>query len=786
MADNVPEKAASIRSLTSAEMLMTDVERIQRSRQVVQRDWVLNQLFFRGKQYTFFNKRGDNFQALPTEEGEKPRYRVRLVDNHILPGVQNYISQLTKTKPVISATPNSGSNSDIKAAEMAEHLFGYWWHEFSLKDKSQEALKWGALCGNGYWLIQWDPQAGKPMTFVTDPDGQPITDDELRKFFDARMEQMGVDKRQFRKTVHMGDIKISVPHPENVLPDLSATSWDEVRYVYIKHAMSVDEVQERWGVTVSPDSSPGPTDPTEVTDPNTRKLTKDVYVGYFKPTPTMPKGRVVVFTDTPKKILADGPWDMPFNYLPLVPFPGIDVPGRLYDEAITTHARPIQMDINKTTSQIIEWKNLVTRPRMLAPVNSLRTRVTNEPGRIYQYNPVHGLKPEWEQVPSLPQDIFVHLQNMKDRMDRMFFIAAVSRGELPGARVDSGVLIDLLQETAVDQFAPIIQRYEETLARAGNIMMSLAKKHYAEPRLLKIRGEGGSIQAKEFMNSDIDGGFDLHAEAGSGLPRTRAGRQAEILQMMESGIIQPHQGMKHLPIADMQGVRKMMSASEEHALREHEYMLTGEPLNPAALQEAMQVIEAGINPATNLPWSSTAEIQAFLTEAELQPLPFENTPQHIETHALWMMSPEFRNLPLEVQMRMQYHFSLSQQKAAGEAQSPETPRVTLQYKGTLSPTAAAKITQKAGVPDITREDLQEAPLETWVTDSMDKPDADEAGNDPYTAEERLLQMRQSELDAQLKQAQILHTMMLAKKKDARDEKESKARVAKLRSRPASR
>jgi hypothetical protein len=43
------------------------------------------------------------------------------------------------------------------------------------------------------------------------------------------------------------------------------------------------------------------------------------------------------------------------------------------------------------------------------------------------------------------------------------------------------------------------------------------------------------VQVKKFKNADLAGGFSFHAEAGSGLPRTRAGRQSRIEFMLQNG-----------------------------------------------------------------------------------------------------------------------------------------------------------------------------------------------------------------------------------------------------------
>jgi hypothetical protein len=57
---------------------------------------------------------------------------------------------------------------------------------------------------------------------------------------------------------------------------------------------------------------------------------------------------------------------------------------------------------------------------------------------------------------------------------------------------------------------------------------------------MKIKGANGSTQVKKFMNADLEGGFSFHAEAGSGLPRTRAGKQdARSSSCSTRGLIDP-------------------------------------------------------------------------------------------------------------------------------------------------------------------------------------------------------------------------------------------------------
>src|SRR5678809_1487114 len=132
--------------------------------------------FYKGRQYTYYNRHTNRIESRPVDDGEKPRYIVRLVSNQILTGAHSLLAKYTKTKPVMQASPGSGTDADIKAAQTAERLLEYLWDELDLDDKLGEALLWGIVAGQGYWKITWDPHAGKAMSFLLDPQGQPILD----------------------------------------------------------------------------------------------------------------------------------------------------------------------------------------------------------------------------------------------------------------------------------------------------------------------------------------------------------------------------------------------------------------------------------------------------------------------------------------------------------------------------------------------------------------------------------------------------------------------------------
>ena len=147
----------------SAASLVKRVDELQRQRELMERQWKLNLSFYKGKQYVFYNRKSRRIESLPTDEGDKPRYRVRLVSNQIAPNTQSLLSRLVKSKPQFYATPGQASYEAQKATEVAENLLDYWWDEFHLTEKREEAMMWSIICGNGFWKITWDDKAGPGM-----------------------------------------------------------------------------------------------------------------------------------------------------------------------------------------------------------------------------------------------------------------------------------------------------------------------------------------------------------------------------------------------------------------------------------------------------------------------------------------------------------------------------------------------------------------------------------------------------------------------------------------------
>jgi hypothetical protein len=260
------------------------------------------------------------------------------------------------------------------------------------------------------------------------------------------------------------------------------------------------------------------------------------------------------------------------------------------------------------------------------------------------------------------------------------------------------------------------------------------------------------------MNADLEGGFSFHAEAGSGLPRTRAGKQARIEFLLTNKLIDERTAMRYLDIADMSGVNAQMQSDEEQAYRTIDKLKTGQVLNVQAYQQALQQVQQVMADPTadpdgdgqpDSPQEKMQWAQQTLEQASVQPQMYEDYDTHIDVLKRFMTSAEYEELPPDVQTRFTDRYSAlfqARYKLYLMQVPTQAPRVALQVKSTASAPVMSEILNRSGV-QVTPDEVAQPPLDTWVTDDLTKPAEQASGN---------TQLDQQ--DQQLKQLQVMQTM----------------------------
>jgi hypothetical protein len=612
--------------------------RAQDERSAYLREWRINLAAFDGDQYIAYNHRTQRVDRLP----KGARHRVRLTDNQIQPLVLALLARMERNRAIIEADPVDQTPTHQLSARYAEMLFEHVWESQKLGEKDEEALLLSFICGQGYWEVYWDKTDGEKRHYIIDPEtGEPVGDpgreEALRQLATA-----GAIELQWG-SYNIGDIGVEVLSPFDLIVIGAKDPQDNRAREAIKvMGYRPEEVKRRWGVEVRADGQ------TDVSIPEKGQAQQQLVTvkSYYKlPDHHNPEGAYVVWAGG--RQLHRGPYPYRMKRLPFVRFAGTPAPKRDYNSALVRQLLPLQKELNRTISQIVEYKNLTVRPQLIAVVGSLTHKITDEPGAVILVNPgPAGEMPKYREVPNLPAYVLEHLRHIIERMADLVGLHEVSKAQTP-PNVEAGVAIAQLQEADDTRLGLRVHAHERALADAGNLMLALAKQFYVEERKISVRVATGSAQ-RAFMNTQLEGCKGIRAVPGSSLPKSKAAERQMYMQLMQNGTMPPE---KALPLMDLASTGELVAKWQMHKNKQHrelERALRGEPIpEPAEWEnhaEHLEVLEEALN---------GAEFDAMPEEYQQAVI------EHYMAHREALSAQEPKQLPEGVRIQVQARTELA-------------------------------------------------------------------------------------------------------------------------------
>lgn len=574
-----------------------------------ERNWYLNIAFYFGRQYaTWTSPYGTAKLVTP----QAPPWRVRLVSNQIRRYIRKEFAKSTKESPTGFVLPASGEDADLMAAKAGDAIIEYLFRETKLQRELKRAVFWAHLCGNGFiknWYNRKNPQQ------------------------DSVSDMPAVEK-------------ISPFHlfvPDIVQEDIEAQP-------YVIHCASKPKewIKNTYGVHVSGHASANSgmvedkfLQAMGITDKNNKDYAyvKEIWCkpgGYFK------DGAVIVWSGSQLLYFSEG-WPYSFSDFPVAKIDHIPT-GRFYSESIITDLIPLQKEFNRSRSQIIEAKNRMAKPQLIAPLGSIdANKVTSEPGQIIQYRPGFN-PPQPLPLQSLPSYVIQEIDRNIIDMDNISSQHEVSRGQSPTG-VEAATAISFLQEQDDSVLADLISSIEEATEKIGRQFLHHVNQNWDEARKIQIVGLNQQLEAFEFSRSNLNGNTDYIVQTGSASPRSHAAKQAFILDMMKSGFIHPAQGFKHLDMAETGRLYEEMQIDYRHAQRENLKMSQGVGLPPPVV-DPISGEQIPLDPSTLM---EDPNFSGFPTNT------WDNHVVHIMEHDNWRKRQEYENSPPEIKMLFELH-----------------------------------------------------------------------------------------------------------------------------------
>ncbi len=514
--------------------------------------WMTNIAYLLGFDSVWFDPGTRQFKSSAFNNKTLKRQRIHV--NKILPTIQNRTARLCKSAPKYDVMPESQDESDKEAARLGLDCLNMLWDKQHVDIKRINLMMWLQECGHSYMKINWDDGLGDPIIEAGDGGKEILAG-------------------------HTGDVAFEVKSAFQVFPDPLAKTLEEASWVIEANVRKLDYFRERypekgglvkeegaWLLSIQYEqriNSLTQNGATSGSAPQMKNAAIEI-VYYEKPTKNYPNGRMVISANG--VLLEDK--ELPVGEIPLVKFDDVVVAGKYFSEAIITHLRPIQDQLNKVINKRAEWTNRLLNGKFIAAKgHGMQAETMNDQsGEIVEYNPVpNGGPPQAMSIPNIPQYAYTEEDKLNGMLYDISGINEASRGQLPSASIPA-LGLQILQEQDETRIGIMVEQHELSWARVGQLALKNVSKFYVTPRLLKVGGSSMEYTVKSFQGADLKNNNDVFVVRGSTLPRSKTLRRNDIMNAYQGGLLgDPHDPalrqkvLEELEFGDIQDVWKGQS-----------------------------------------------------------------------------------------------------------------------------------------------------------------------------------------------------------------------------------
>jgi hypothetical protein len=527
-----------------------------------ERQWYMNLAFYFGKQYAQWATSALDSSGVVTEasysklyEPAVPPWRVRFICNKIRPIIRGELAKVTKEKPRGFVLPASTDETDLTGARAAEMISEFLWRELLMNRVMRRAEFWNLICGTAFVKDWYDKNAMDTTGVKGSIMAEPLTPFHLLV---PDLQEEELESQPYAIHVMAKD------------PDWVAKHFKDKNGEPIK--VQADAGQSGGGILEQKFLSA-----LGVSKAQTGKAMVSVKEAWFKPNGKFKDGLTVIWANDRILFQHEGflykHGQYPFTKLDHIPT------GRFYGDSTIVDLMSLQKEYNRTRSQIMEAKNRMSKPQLLAVRGSVDpNRITSEPGLIIFYTP--GFAPPTPlQLQNLPSYVVDEVERIQRDMDDVSSQHEITKGSVPPG-VTAATAISFLQEQDDSKLSATVASLEEAVERLGKHFLSHVSQFWDAQRTVRVTGINGQVEAHQFHKNSVNGNIDFKVETGSATPISRAAKQAFIMELMKGGYITGPTGLKYLEYSETGRMYEEMQRDQRHVDRENLRLMEGDLFGP--------------------------------------------------------------------------------------------------------------------------------------------------------------------------------------------------------------
>lgn len=522
----------------------------QLERRSLEEVWRKNLNFVSGKQYD--DAKSGYLQA----ENKKYDWEEKKVYNHLSGIIDVRQSKLCSNRPNMVVVPASADSKDMATARTCQAICQSLWYKNKLADIISKAINWSEICGTSFYKVTWNSNLGQVLK---DDDGNEAS---------------------------CGDVQIDVISPFEIYPqNICYENLEDNESIIHARAYTTTKIKDMYDIDVDGEDIDVMGFVKDEKSLNNAYFYKSgqsvdkyalVIEKYYLPTKAMPKGRLVIVCGN--YLCYDG--DLPYNNMingmrgyPFIKQVSIAQNGSFFGSSVVERCIPLQQDYNALKNRKVEFLNRVSMGVVMAEEGSIDIDNLEdeglEPGKVIVYRQGSN-PPTFMATNSIPVNFVEEELRIQNEFSTISGVSDLLRHNKINYSNLSGTALQILIEQENSRLTVSLNSINSAVCQIASQVLRLYKQFATYPRVLKIVGEKGVIDAICFSNLDISTD-EVIVDSESEVLTTKTQKRNMVYEALASGILQDENGklndeVRHR-IVDMIGIGIYDMGNDESSLQ---------------------------------------------------------------------------------------------------------------------------------------------------------------------------------------------------------------------------
>jgi hypothetical protein len=422
-----------------------------------------------------------------------------------------YAAKMWKGNPIPTTSPFSTNtedyDEDVNVATNAD--IEYWWKTSANGSvKGYDTIRTGAVGGIAYAKVYYDKNKKSGMydgevvwerlnPLHCHPNADVTCDEEFREFNHRYpLEKSVAEERWAEQMEKFGIKELQTESKNDAQPEIAEASkkLDDTANAEVKHTVIVNDI-------------------------------------WIKKCKKYPNGKHVVVVGPDTLVDEDNPEP---DMLPFFANAVNPIDGHLVGSGVTYPIIPIQRDMNKSSSVVMENVEWMGHLKWLYKEGSLEHDGVLDD--FIEKVPYSGdTPPHQSDVKPLPVHITGRFWDLLEVAKFITKIQALDLGTIPkGGSQMSNQTTGRLTESEEVMFSPEVQRWSSFFSKIINRKLYLSKKYYAEDRIVRITGENKRTEAVTFKHEKLEDNYNVDIKLGQGFARSDEAQVTAITNLMQT------------------------------------------------------------------------------------------------------------------------------------------------------------------------------------------------------------------------------------------------------------